>query len=67
MTYPNGDQCAYISIVYDARVVGGELAPDGVEVSQCRWFTPAELAQADIGTVSRSVLTAVGLLRGVTE
>ncbi len=67
MTYPNGDECAYISIVYDARVVGGELAPDGVEVSQCRWFTPAELAQADLSTVSRSVLTAVEVVATTTE
>jgi ADP-ribose pyrophosphatase YjhB (NUDIX family) len=67
MTYPNGDRCAYVSIVYDARVVGGELAPDGVEVSQCLWFTPAELAQADLSTVSRSVLTAVGVLTPTTE
>ncbi len=62
MTYPNGDQCAYISIVYDARIVGGELAPDGVEVSHCSWFTPQELGDAGISTVSRSVLAAVGIL-----
>lgn len=62
MTYPNGDECAYISIIFDARVVGGELAADGVEVSQCRWFTADDLATADISTVSRSVLLAVGAL-----
>jgi 8-oxo-dGTP pyrophosphatase MutT (NUDIX family) len=62
MTYPNGDECAYISIVFDARVTGGELAADGVEVSECRWFTPDELAAADISAVSRSVLSAVGVL-----
>ena len=62
MTYPNGDECAYISIVFDARVVGGELVADGVEVSQCAWFTSSELATADISAVSRSVLVAVGAL-----
>lgn len=62
MTYPNGDECAYISIVFDARVVGGELVADGVEVSRCAWFTTDELATADISAVSRSVLTAVGAL-----
>jgi 8-oxo-dGTP pyrophosphatase MutT (NUDIX family) len=66
MTYPNGDECAYISIAYDARVVGGELAPDGVEVSRCSWFAPDELADVDISTVSRSVLAAVGVLDGPT-
>jgi ADP-ribose pyrophosphatase YjhB (NUDIX family) len=63
MTYPNGDECAYISIVFDARVVGGDLVADGVEVSQCAWFTGDELQAADISTVSRSVLVAVGALR----
>jgi ADP-ribose pyrophosphatase YjhB (NUDIX family) len=62
MTYPNGDECAYISIAFDARVVGGELAADGVEVSRCGWFTQDELAVADISTVSRAVLSAVGAL-----
>ena len=62
MTYPNGDECAYISIVFDARVSGGELAADGVEVSHCGWFTPDELVAADISTVSQSVLRAVGAL-----
>jgi 8-oxo-dGTP pyrophosphatase MutT (NUDIX family) len=59
MIYPNGDECAYISIVFDARVVGGDLIADGVEVSQCAWFTAEQLATADISTVSRSVLLAV--------
>lgn len=67
MTYPNGDECAYISIVFDARVVGGELAADGVEVSECAWFTADELATADISTVSRSVLLAVGALPPVRQ
>ena len=62
MTYPNGDACAYISIVFDARVTGGELTADGVEVSHCGWFSQDELAAADISTVSRSVLSAVGVL-----
>jgi 8-oxo-dGTP pyrophosphatase MutT (NUDIX family) len=62
MTYPNGDECAYISIVFDARVVGGDLVADGVEVSHCAWLTDDELQAADISTVSRSVLQAVGAL-----
>ncbi len=67
MTYPNGDECAYISIVFDARAVGGELAADGVEVSQCSWFTADDLATADISTVSRSVLLAVGVIEAAAR
>jgi 8-oxo-dGTP pyrophosphatase MutT (NUDIX family) len=62
MTYPNGDQCAYLSIVYDARVIGGTLTPDGDEVSDAAWFSRDELTSLDIGSVSRAVLQAVGEL-----
>ncbi|MFL6070047.1 MAG: NUDIX hydrolase, partial [Actinomycetes bacterium] len=62
MTYPNGDECAYLSIVFDARVTGGTLMPDGDEVSECRWFTRTELTSTDISSVSRSVLVATGWL-----
>ena len=47
---------------FDARVVGGDLIADGVEVSHCAWFADDELQAADISTVSRSVLIAVGAL-----
>ncbi len=60
MTYPNGDECAYLSIVFDANAAGGRMTPDGDEVSECRWFAREELRQADISTVSRSVLLATG-------
>src|SRR5579875_2197855 len=33
VTYPNGDQVAYVSPVFDARVIGGALRPDGEETS----------------------------------
>jgi 8-oxo-dGTP pyrophosphatase MutT (NUDIX family) len=64
MTYPNGDECAYLSIVFDARVVGGAHKPDGDEVTRCEWFTRANLRHADISTVSRAVLMATGWLPG---
>jgi 8-oxo-dGTP pyrophosphatase MutT (NUDIX family) len=62
MTYPNGDECAYLSIVFDAHVLGGEITPDGDEVTRCEWFTRAELLDADISKVSRAVLQATGWL-----
>ena len=35
LTYPNGDQCAYVSIVYSARLApDAETSPDGHEVDQ---------------------------------
>lgn len=62
MTYPNGDRCAYLSIVYAARAIGGTLTPDGDEVSHAGWFSRRELVDADISSVSLAVLRATGWL-----
>jgi ADP-ribose pyrophosphatase YjhB (NUDIX family) len=42
-TYANGDRTCNVSIVFDAAVVGGELAPDGEETSDARWWHLAAL------------------------
>jgi ADP-ribose pyrophosphatase YjhB (NUDIX family) len=60
--YPNGDHCSFVSIVYEARVVGGGLQPDGYEVSHCGWFSRDQLETLPLGDVSRAVLEAVGEL-----
>jgi 8-oxo-dGTP pyrophosphatase MutT (NUDIX family) len=43
-TYPNGDQVAFVSTVFDARIVGGTPVSDGDETTEVAWFDPAELA-----------------------
>jgi 8-oxo-dGTP pyrophosphatase MutT (NUDIX family) len=43
-TYPNGDQVAFVSTVFDARIVSGTPVPDDDEVDEIAWFQPAELA-----------------------
>jgi 8-oxo-dGTP pyrophosphatase MutT (NUDIX family) len=42
-TYPNGDQVAFVSTVFDARIVSGTPVPDDDEVSEIAWFEPGEL------------------------
>jgi 8-oxo-dGTP pyrophosphatase MutT (NUDIX family) len=42
-TYPNGDQVAFVSTVFDARIVSGTPVPDDDEVIEVAWFDPAEL------------------------
>ena len=61
LTYPNGDQCAYVSIVYGARLASGaELTPDGDEVDRVRWFRRDELDGPLIGDFARSTFAALG-------
>jgi len=41
--YDNGDRLAAVSTVFAARVIRGTPRPDGVETSDARFFTPAEI------------------------
>ena len=40
MKYPNGDEAQCISVVYELRVVGGELRVDGSETLELAFFAP---------------------------
>jgi 8-oxo-dGTP pyrophosphatase MutT (NUDIX family) len=58
LTYPNGDQVAYVTTIFDAVVTGGEPKPDGEETSAVEWFTLHELARADTDDFTRALLGA---------
>jgi 8-oxo-dGTP pyrophosphatase MutT (NUDIX family) len=45
LTYANGDLVSYVSIVFDAHVLGGEARADGEETTEVRWCTAAELSE----------------------
>lgn len=61
LTYPNGDQCAYVSIVYSARLApDAETSPDGHEVDQVRWFARSELTNPAVGDFAQSTFAALG-------
>jgi ADP-ribose pyrophosphatase YjhB (NUDIX family) len=62
LTYPNGDQTSYVSIIYDAEVVAGEPAPDGDETTEVGWFTLDALPVAEMSAFTQALLRAVGVL-----
>lgn len=62
ITYPNGDQTSYVSIVFDAKVAGGEPAPDHEETTEARWFGLDDLASAELNSFARALLTDAGVL-----
>jgi 8-oxo-dGTP pyrophosphatase MutT (NUDIX family) len=64
LTYPNGDRTAYVSIVYEARVIGGTPCPDHDETVAVGWFSPGELVSLDLGPFARSMFGALGILAG---
>jgi ADP-ribose pyrophosphatase YjhB (NUDIX family) len=62
VTYPNGDQVAYVSPVFDARVVDGVLGPDGHETSEVGWWKPEQIEhELDINDFTRALLRDVGV------
>ncbi|HET9059648.1 MAG TPA: NUDIX domain-containing protein [Acidimicrobiales bacterium] len=55
-TYPNGDQVAYVALVYEGRVRGGQLEVDGDEVSEAAWFDAADLGEVRMNEFTRLLL-----------
>ena len=41
--YANGDRVAWVSTVFEGRVVGGAMRPDGEETLEVRYFEPERL------------------------
>jgi 8-oxo-dGTP pyrophosphatase MutT (NUDIX family) len=63
ITYPNGDQVAYVPAVYEAEIADGTPAPADGELSKLAWFTPQDLQTAPLSRFTRAVLSATGILR----
>ncbi|SDS81918.1 NUDIX domain-containing protein [Actinoplanes derwentensis] len=62
VTYPNGDQVAYVTAVYQAGLVGGTPVPDYEEISEVGWFALSELPGVDLNRFTRALLRATGYL-----
>lgn len=63
-TYPNGDEVAFVSTVFDAEVLDGTLSADGDddEVSAARWFATDVLATAAMTEFTRELLAEMDVL-----
>jgi ADP-ribose pyrophosphatase YjhB (NUDIX family) len=67
ITYPNGDQVAYVSIVYTARIVGDPtVVPDGDEVDAARWFSRGDLRAPTVGDFALNTFRSIGWLDGIS-
>lgn len=62
VTYPNGDQTAYVVSVFDATVTDGTPAPDGDETSEVGWFEPENLPVDQMGALTRALLRDLFLI-----
>ena len=62
LTYPNGDQVAYVITVYAARIIGGKPAADGEETDAVSWVRPEELSTIGLGAFARAQFERLGPL-----
>ena len=62
VSYPNGDRTAYVTAVYEARIITGSPAPRDGELSELAWFTPGQLPGLPLSRFARAVLHAAGRL-----
>lgn len=60
--YPNGDEAAYVTIVFAGRIVGGTVEPDGEETIEAGWFDVPIGPAVDLHPFTRASLAALGLL-----
>jgi ADP-ribose pyrophosphatase YjhB (NUDIX family) len=61
VTYPNGDESAYVVTVFDATVRDGTPRPDGDETSEVGWFKPDELPVSEMGELTKALFRDLGL------
>lgn len=62
VVYPNGDEVAYVAVVFDATVESGRPSPDGEETLAVRWFASEDLAGLDLSPFARAQFRALGWL-----
>lgn len=60
--YANGDEVAYVSIVYEARIASGDPTPDDHEVLEVGWFAASELEVLDLTEFNAELLRVTGFL-----
>jgi ADP-ribose pyrophosphatase YjhB (NUDIX family) len=62
ISYPNGDRAAYVTAVYEARIISGSPAPGDGELSELAWFAPEDLPRIPLSRFARALLHATGRL-----
>jgi 8-oxo-dGTP pyrophosphatase MutT (NUDIX family) len=58
-TYANGDEVAWVTVMFEAHIVSGEPAPSDDETAEVRWATPADAFALDLSPASRWMLQRV--------
>jgi 8-oxo-dGTP pyrophosphatase MutT (NUDIX family) len=65
--YPNGDETAYVTAIFECAQRGGALAPDGDEILEVRFVAPGALASFPLTRWARALLPPLVAERGRTH
>jgi len=57
MLYPNGDECVYVTSVFECEIRSGKPLPDMDELEACRYVAKAEISSLAAPDWLRSLLT----------
>lgn len=60
VSYPNGDETAYVSVIYEATPVGGDPRPDGDETTELGWFSRPDLRTPELGSFAAAAFREIG-------
>jgi 8-oxo-dGTP pyrophosphatase MutT (NUDIX family) len=59
ITYGNGDQSAWVTTIFEARLLAGEPHPHDDETIETGWYGPGELEALDLAPSMRRTLDAL--------
>ena len=59
VTYPNGDKTSYVTVVFEARPVGGKLEPVDDESSDVGYFSLSEMLKLNAQPWMRAVFPRI--------
>ncbi|HUG65753.1 MAG TPA: NUDIX domain-containing protein [Gaiellaceae bacterium] len=59
MTYPNGDEAAWVTTLFEAGIVDGVPQPGDDETAEVRWVTTEEALDLDITPSTRHMLDSI--------
>lgn len=58
--YPNGDHASYVVITYEAQLGGADPVPDGDEVMDASWLSPAAIRENELNGLASALLRDTG-------
>lgn len=59
IVYPNGDEAAWVTVLFEARIVAGDPEPGDDETAEVRWVTLDDAFAMDVSPGTRHMLERV--------